>query len=44
MKIIELMFGDDCALLVDSAEQLQKMLDIFDEISQAFSMQISMES
>lgn len=43
MKVIELMFADDCELVAESEEDLQQMLDIFDEVSIAFSMAISIK-
>jgi hypothetical protein len=43
MKLIELMFADDCELVAESEGDLQRMLDIFDEVSTAFSMAISIK-
>lgn len=43
MRLIELMFADDCELVAESEEDLQQMLDIFDEVSTAFSMAISIK-
>jgi hypothetical protein len=43
MHIFELLFADDAELVAESVEELQKIIDIFDEVCKVFGQEISIK-
>jgi hypothetical protein len=43
MLVVELMFADDCAVLANSVEDMQHIMDVFDEVCTAYGQAISVK-
>jgi hypothetical protein len=43
MLVVELMFADDCAVLANIVEDIQHIMDVFDEVCTAYGQAISVK-